>query len=66
MTYRQSLIERAYAVADSGTCANPGQVKRALAQEGFTIIEIQTQLYGPTMTTALMKRCKASYVFQVD
>ena len=61
MPFRPTLIERAYSLAVTGIYANPSEVKKALALEGYTGLEIQTQLHGSTITTALMKRCKDSY-----
>jgi hypothetical protein len=61
MTFRPTLLERAYALADSGACATPKQVKEALFRERFSQMEIQTQLHGQTITAALAKRCREAY-----
>lgn len=55
MTYRLTTIERAYQLAESGECANVGEIKRRLNAEGYS--DVQGQLYGSTITTALRKRC---------
>jgi len=61
MTFRPTLIERAYELAATGLYANPSHVKKALSAEGYTGLEIQTQLHGSSITTALMQRCRHSY-----
>ncbi len=59
MTFRSTAIERAYELAESGTCRTIGDVKRQLQIEGFS--NIQDQLFGLSTTKALRDRCKASY-----
>ncbi|CAN5248924.1 hypothetical protein BH10PSE1_BH10PSE1_24630 [soil metagenome] len=61
MAFRPTLLERAYALADGGTCATPKQIKEALFKERFSQLEIQTQLHGQTLTSALSKRCRENY-----
>lgn len=61
MTFRPTLIERAYQLAESGTCASLKEVEQQLASEGFATLAIQTQLHGGTIGADLLKRCKASY-----
>ena len=60
-TFRPTLIERAYELAATGLYANPSHVKKALSAEGYGNLDIQTHLHGPTITAALMKRCKDNY-----
>lgn len=60
MNRRFTTVERAYQLAGSGECANVGEVKDRLRQEGFT--DIAGQLYGPTITAALRKLCTGAYV----
>ena len=55
MTYRLTTIERAYQLAESGECANVGDIKRRLSAEGYS--DVQGQLYGSTITSALRKLC---------
>jgi hypothetical protein len=59
MTFRATTIERAYQLAESGTCRTIADVKRQLQVEGFS--NIQDQLFGLSTTKALRDRCKASY-----
>jgi hypothetical protein len=61
MTFRPTLLERAYALADSGTCATLKEIKAALFEEQFSQMEIQTRLHGPTLANALAKRCRDNY-----
>jgi len=64
MTFRPTTIERAYQLAESGTCRTPGDVKVKLKAEGFS--SIQDQLHGATVTRALKQRCDASWSPPVD
>lgn len=59
MTFRATTIERAYELAEGGTCRTIGDVKRQLQIEGFS--NIQDQLFGLSTTKALRDRCKASF-----
>lgn len=59
MTFRPTTLERAYQLAEGGTCRTPGEVKLMLKEEGFS--SIQDQLHGNTITKALRQRCDASY-----
>ena len=61
MTFRPTLIERAYQLAENGDCANAKEVRLRLCQEGFTATNVQMQLHGGTISADLTKRCKASY-----
>jgi hypothetical protein len=58
MNSRYTTVERAYQLAGSGECAGVGEVKDRLRAEGFT--DVQGQLYGPTITSALRKLCESS------
>ena len=60
MTFRPTTIERAYQLAESGTCRTISEVKAALADEGYS--SIQDQLYGLSVSKALRDRCNANYV----
>lgn len=53
MTLRPTPLERAFALARSGECAGPGEVKAALKQEGFSI----DQVSGPTLMRQLRALC---------
>lgn len=61
MTFRPTLIERAYQLADSGDYALVREVKLKLPSEGFNSMEIATRLHGQTVTTDSMQRCKARF-----
>lgn len=64
MTFRPTTIERAYQLAESGTCRTVGDVKQQLNAEGFE--RVQESLYGASVTAALRKRCQDSYVGSED
>lgn len=55
MTHRLTTVERAYQLAESGECANVSDIKRRLSAEGYS--DVQGQLYGATITSALRKLC---------
>ena len=57
MTFRLTTIERAYQLADSGLCANVGEIKKRLNAEGF--LDINGQLFGQVILAALRRRCIA-------
>jgi hypothetical protein len=60
MTFRPTILERAYELSDSGKCSGLKDIKLALHAEGFTSMQINTNLQGPSVTGSLMKRCKAA------
>lgn len=60
MTFRPTTLERAYQLAESGTCRTVSEVKSILSNEGYA--SVHDQLYGPTTTRALRLKCEASYV----
>jgi hypothetical protein len=60
MTFRATTLERAYQLAESGSCRTVGDVKQALKNEGYD--RIQDSLYGSTITSALRKRCQEAWV----
>lgn len=60
MTFRPTTLERAYQLAESGSCRTVSDVKQALQGEGYD--RIQDSLYGGTITSALRKRCQEHYV----
>jgi hypothetical protein len=55
MNHRLTTVERAYQLAESGEFANVGEIKRRLTTEGYS--DVQGQLYGSTITSALKKLC---------
>jgi hypothetical protein len=59
-THRPTTLERAYELAQSGTCRTVGEIKLALSNEGYD--RIQDSLYGPTLTSALRKLCQEHFV----
>ncbi|MBB5744920.1 hypothetical protein [Brevundimonas variabilis] len=60
MTFRPTTIERAYQLAESGTCRTVGDIKVKLQAEGHE--RVQDRLYGGSLTSALRKLCTANYV----
>jgi hypothetical protein len=58
MTFRPTLLERAYQLADGGLCFTLSDIKSALHAEGFTAMEINTNLQGTSIAGSLSKRCK--------
>lgn len=58
--HRPTTLERAYELAQGGSCRTVGEIKQALQAEGFE--RIQDSLYGPTLTSALRKLCQEHYV----
>lgn len=60
MTFRPTLLERAYQLAESGHCKTLTQIKLALHSEGFTAMQINTNLQGSSVTSGLLRRCKGS------
>ena len=58
MNSRFTTVERAYQLASSGECAGVGEIKGRLRAEGFT--DVQGQLYGPTITSALRRLCESA------
>lgn len=64
MTHRPTTLERAYELAREGRCRTVGDIKQALATEGFE--RIQDSLYGPTLSAALRKLCQEHYRAPVE
>ncbi len=60
MTFRPTTIERAYQLAEGGTCRTVGDIKTQLQAEGHE--RVQDRLYGGSLTSALRKLCTAHYV----
>ncbi|MET4683280.1 hypothetical protein [Brevundimonas faecalis] len=60
MIDRPTTLERAYQLAESGACRTVGEVKQALAQEGYD--RVRDALYGGSITSALRKLCQANFV----
>lgn len=59
--FRPTLIERAYQLADGGTCSKAGEVKRQLVAEGFASTSVLVELHGQTIANDLMRRCRANF-----
>jgi virulence-associated protein VapD len=59
-SHRPTTLERAYALARSGSCRTVSEIKQALQAEGFE--RIQDSLYGPTLTAALRKLCQEHHI----
>jgi hypothetical protein len=58
-THRPTTLERAYQLAREGRCRTVGDIKQALAAEGYE--RIQDSLYGRTLTADLRRLCQAHY-----
>jgi hypothetical protein len=58
VTGRPGIIERAYQLAESGQCANLGEIKKHLRAGGFA--DIDRQLFGRVMGADLRRRCDES------
>ena len=58
MNHRPTTIERAYHLAESGSCRSIGEVKIRLRAEGYR--DVQEALVGLAITRALKQRCKNS------
>ena len=63
-SHRPTTLERAYALARSGSCRTVSEIKQALQAEGFE--RIQDSLYGPTLTAALRKLCQENHIATPD
>lgn len=59
MTFRPTLIERAYELAASGDCRTVADIKQQLQEEGFT--GLQSSLYGPSLLADLRRLCQKHY-----
>ena len=60
MSNRLTTLERAYQLAESGECASVSEIKQRLTAEHYT--DVQGQLYGQTITSALRKLCEKARV----
>lgn len=58
-TLRPTTLERAYELAREGRCRTVGEIKQALAAEGFE--RIQDALYGPALGADLRRLCQQHY-----
>jgi virulence-associated protein VapD len=56
---RPTTLERAYELAREGRCRTVGDIKQALAAEGFE--RIQDSLYGPALGADLRRLCQQHY-----
>lgn len=64
MTFRPTIIERAYQLAASGDCRTVSDVKMALQGEGYSAI--RENLHGLTITRALRKLCDENFLPSED
>lgn len=60
MSFRPTLLERAYQLAESGKCSTLKEIKAALHAEGFTAMQVNTNIQGLSVTGSLLKRCKTA------
>ena len=60
MSFRPTTLERAYQLAEGGTCRSVSDIKARLSEEGF--MDVHDQLHGPSTSRALRERCQVSYV----
>ncbi len=58
MAGRPTVIERAYELADSGTCRSVSEIVKKLDAEGYP--GASGQLYGPVLKGELRRRCQAA------
>jgi hypothetical protein len=56
---RQTLLERAYELAASGTCATVSDVARRLSAEGYA--DPVRALYGPVLKADLRRLCQSNF-----
>jgi len=57
MLKQVTALERAYQLADSGEYRDMVEIKAALVAEGYDYRTIQTELYGPTLSTSIRQAC---------
>jgi len=57
-SYRPTVMERAYELARSGTCASVSEIRAKLSGEGY--YDVAAQIYGPSLTSDLRKLCNAA------
>jgi hypothetical protein len=55
---RPPTIERAYQLAESGDCANIGEIKTRLQAEGY--VSVWQHLSAPSLSRALRRLCEAA------
>jgi hypothetical protein len=60
MSNRLTTLERAYELAASGECGSVSEIKQRLTAEHYT--DVQGQLYGASVTSALRKLCEKARV----
>ncbi len=58
MDFRPTPLERAFALASSGTCSGLDDIRRQLRAEGFPLHSIE----GPSLIRQLRELCVASFV----
>ena len=56
MTYRLTPLERAFELANSGTCTSVDDVRKQLRAEGYA----DAQVTGPALLKQLRELCAAS------
>lgn len=60
MQLQTPLIERAYALARSGSCQDVNEVRRRLKAEGY--FQVSDHLEGRTLLHELKRLCEAKFV----
>ncbi len=58
MDFRPTPLERAFTLANSGTCSGVDDIRRQLRAEGYPVQSIE----GPTLIRQLRELCAASVV----
>ena len=58
MDFRPTTLERAFALAKSGTCSGLEDIRRQLRTEGYALHSLE----GPTLIRQLRELCVASFV----
>ncbi len=56
MNDRLTTLERAFQLANSGTCANVDEIRRRLKTEGYSDGQMHTK--GPSIRTQLKRLCE--------
>jgi hypothetical protein len=56
MTKRLSVLERAYEIAQSGTCSSVHEIRDMLKREWYSV----EQVYGRSLCSELNRMCKAA------
>ena len=64
MQLKTPIIERAYALARSGSCQNVNEVRRRLRSEGY--LQVSDHLEAKTLISDLKRLCEAEFVGSPD